>query len=150
MKGKILIGALAKAGKCKVQTVRYYEKLSLLPAPRRTSGNQRVYTPEHLELLTFIRHCRKLGFSLKQIKRFLELGDDQEQSCEEVDRISRQCLADVEKKIVRLQALQMDLNRIISSCKGGGVVADCQIIRSLLDHKKCLNDDHGGEILDEI
>lgn len=138
----MLIGAVAKAAKCDVQTVRYYEKIGLLPKPGRSSGNQRFYTPEHLERLTFIRHGRALGFSLGRIQRFIELGCNLDHSCSEVDAITRQCLADVEANIVRLEGLRAELKRMIDRCSGK-TVSDCQIIHVLADHGQCLIQDHG-------
>lgn len=137
----MLIGALSKAAGCDVQTVRYYEKIGLLSKPGRSAGNQRVYTQEHLERLTFIRHGRALGFSLDRMRRFIELGCKLDQSCSEIDAITRQCLADVEEKIVRLEGLKRELKRMLASCSGE-TVSNCQIIQALADHGQCLAHDH--------
>jgi len=59
----ITIGHLARATGCKVPTLRYYEKIGLSPEPHRSSGNTRLYGPEHLARLRLIQHCRDLGFS---------------------------------------------------------------------------------------
>ena len=137
----ILIGTLAKTTGCDVQTIRYYEKIGLLPKPHRSPGNQRIYDREHLERLTFIRHGRALGFSLDRIRRFLELGCDQDQPCGEIDAITRQCLEDVEEKILRLQGLKKELQRMLSRC-AGGTVSECRIIQTISDHGQCLACDH--------
>ena len=57
------IGELAKLADCQVETVRYYEREGLLPAPARSEGNYRLYSSEHLERLTFIRNCRTLDMN---------------------------------------------------------------------------------------
>ncbi|MBK5198544.1 MAG: MerR family transcriptional regulator [Methyloceanibacter sp.] len=75
------IGELAARTGCKVQTVRYYEQIGLMPEPVRTKGNQRRYGSRHLERLAFIRHSRQLGFSLQTIRELLSLADDPGRSC---------------------------------------------------------------------
>lgn len=136
------IGQMAKAGNCKVQTIRYYEQIGLLPKPGRSTGNQRVYNQEHMERLSFIRHSRELGFSLDQIRAILTLSDDPGQSCQEVDQIARNHLREVDSKIKRLQSLQQELRRMINQCQGNQV-ADCRILRVLADHELCHSDRHG-------
>ena len=141
MSGTFSIGQMAKAGNCKVQTIRYYEEIGLLPKPQRSGGNQRLYLEEHRERLSFIRHSRELGFSLDQIRQILDLTDDPTHSCAEVDQIARVHLMEVESKIKRLQSMRKELKRMISQC-AGDKVADCRIIKVLSDHALCLADEH--------
>ncbi len=135
------IGDMAKTGNCKVQTVRYYEEIGLLPTPARSSGNQRIYTRGNLDRLRFIRHARELGFPLERIREILALGDDPSHSCEQVDQIAREQLRDVESRIERLQSLHAELKRMISEC-GASRVAECRIIEVLSDHNLCLHPEH--------
>ena len=131
MNDKILmIGQLARRTRTKVETIRFYEKNGLLPAPSRTDGNYRAYEPGHLSRLSFIRRARELGFSLDQIREFLKLADDRSQSCAAVDAIAREHRKEVERKIEDLTALKSELDRMIDQC-GCGLVADCRIIESL-------------------
>lgn len=125
------IGALAKATDTKVVTIRYYERIGLLPAPARSASNYRVYAPPHLERLRFIRRCRDLGFTLDEVRELLRLSSEEGKSCAEVDRIAAVHLADTERKIADLTRLAARLRRIINRCEGGGVIADCRIIESL-------------------
>ena len=141
----MLIGALSRATGCKARTIRYYEEVGILPPPLRTGGNQRLYARDHLERLRFVRHCRDLGFSLEQIRRLLELGDDRDRSCAEVDGIARDHLAEVEAKIAKLQSLKREFERMIASCRGGLRVDDCRIIQALSDHNQCLSETHQPE-----
>ena len=76
------IGRLARETGCKVQTIRYYEQIALMPQPLRTAGNQRRYGPGHVARLAFIRHGRELGFPLDAIREFLSLSDDPDRPCE--------------------------------------------------------------------
>lgn len=124
------IGELGRATDTKVETVRYYERIGLLAAPRRTSGNYRAYDRGHLNRLSFIRRSRDLGFSLDQVRALLDLADQRDRPCEAVDEIARSHLAEVERKIADLEALRDELRGMVRRC-GHGVVRDCRIIEVL-------------------
>ena len=124
------IGELAAATRTKVETVRYYEKIALLPPPARTAGNYRSYGGDHLARLSFIRRARDLGFSLEAVRELLTLADDKGRSCEAVDGMARSHLAEIDGKIADLAALRGELDRVIRSCSHG-TVADCKIIETL-------------------
>lgn len=128
------IGHIAEAAGCKVQTVRYYEQIGLLPHPRRSQGNQRLYGKQDLERLLFIRHARELGFPLGSIRDLLSLSDQPDQPCDAVDRIARTQLAQVKRRLAQLQALQEELGRMIDQCSGDRI-ADCRIIEALTAHR---------------
>jgi Predicted transcriptional regulators len=124
------IGHLARETGTKVETVRFYEKSGLLPAPSRTEGNYRSYDEAHLKRLSFIRRARDLGFSLDEVRALLALSDDRERSCVAIDEIAKAHRIDIERKIADLQSMKAELDRMIDQC-GCGVVADCRIIESL-------------------
>jgi Cu(I)-responsive transcriptional regulator len=124
------IGELASATATKVETVRYYEKIGLLPPPARTSANYRAYGSEHLARLSFIRRARDLGFTLEAVRELLTLSDDKSQSCEAVDSIARVHLTEINQKVRDLKSLRSELNRVVGSCSHG-TVADCKIIETL-------------------
>jgi Cu(I)-responsive transcriptional regulator len=126
----LTIGHLARQTGTKVETIRFYEKNGLLPQPSRTEGNYRSYEEVHRNRLSFIRRARDLGFSLDQIREFLNLADDRSQSCAAVDAIAKEHRKEVERKIQDLIALKSELDRMIDQC-GCGLVADCRIIESL-------------------
>ena len=129
--GPLTIGALAKATHTKVATVRWYEHEGILPAAARTgSGNYRVYGPEHLRRLSFVRRCRDLGFSLEQVRALLALADQRERSCADVDALAREHLGEVERKIADLSSLARELRETINRC-GHGTIAECRIIEAL-------------------
>ncbi|TXN07954.1 helix-turn-helix domain-containing protein [Methylobacterium sp. WL103] len=127
------IGDLAAATNTHVETVRWYEKVKLLPTPPRSSSNYRLYGPEHLRRLSFIRRGRDLGFTVDQIRELLALADDRDRSCAEVDTIARVHLAEVERKLADLARLASELRDVIGQC-GCGSVADCRIIEALSPH----------------
>lgn len=124
------IGALARATGTKVETIRWYERVGLLPHPARSAGNYRSYGMAHLGRLSFIRRARDLGFSLEQIRALLDLAEQRDQPCGAVDAIARTHLEEVERKIADLQALQRELASLISQCRHGKV-AECGIVEAL-------------------
>ena len=124
------IGGLARQTNTKVETIRYYERIGLLPAPTRTGGNYRVYARTHLKRLSFIRRGRDLGFSLDEVRDLLHLSDDRDQSCADVDRIARLHLAEVERKLADLRALRAELRQMVDQCRHG-TIAECRIIEGL-------------------
>src|SRR4030088_879198 len=110
MESEILtIGHLARETGTKVETIRFYEKTGLLPAPGRTAGNYRSYDPDHLNRLSFIRRARDLEGSIPQTRALLGLADDKDQQCEAIDAIARAHLEAVNRKIRDLQALRREL-----------------------------------------
>jgi DNA-binding transcriptional MerR regulator len=139
------IGDLAGQTGAKVETIRYYEKAGLMPPAARTAGNHRAYTQAHIDRLAFIRHGRELGFPLESVRTLLTMADDPAQSCTKVDAIARQHLAEVRSRIARLQALEVELSRMVQEC-GCGRVADCHVIEVLADqtHARCLSPKHHG------
>jgi DNA-binding transcriptional MerR regulator len=124
------IGELARAAETKVETVRYYERIGLLPAPPRTCGNYREYSAAHVSRLSFIRRARDLGLSIEKIRALLDLADQREQSCEAVDTIAREHLADIKRKLADLEALGRELETVIGQCRHG-TVAECRILEAL-------------------
>lgn len=136
------IGELGVAASTKPETIRYYERIGLLPPPGRTSGNYRRYSAPHLQRLNFIRHARSLGFDIAEIRSLLELADDPDRDCADADRIAREHLRVVEAKIGRLAALRNELKRIVGVCRGGTVGA-CRVLEALGDHSRC-STEHAG------
>ncbi|RED45775.1 MerR family transcriptional regulator [Aestuariispira insulae] len=136
------IGRMARETGCKVQTIRYYEQIGLLPPAMRTAGNQRVYSQDDRNRLAFIRHSRELGFHLDAIRKLLSLSDDPDHSCDEADVIAKEQLAEVEHRIARLQSLKGELESMIKQCKGGKIKS-CRVVEVLSDHSLCHDTDHG-------
>ncbi|SFH28715.1 Cu(I)-responsive transcriptional regulator [Palleronia marisminoris] len=138
----LTIGSLAKKTGTKVQTIRYYEQIGMMPEPGRTAGGQRRYGDPELDRLAFIRHARQLGFSLEAIRELLDLSDQPDRPCHEADAIARRQLKQVEQRLARLEALRTELKRMVHDCSGGQT-ADCRVLEVLRDHSECLTD-HAG------
>ncbi|MFQ1701882.1 MerR family transcriptional regulator [Loktanella agnita] len=135
----LTIGTLGKKTGTKVQTIRYYEEIGLMPEPGRTAGGQRRYDEAQLDRLSFVRHARQLGFSLDAIRELLDLSDDPNRPCHEADAIARRQLIQVEQRMARLEALQKELKRMVHECSGGKS-SDCRVLEVLRDHSECLTD----------
>ncbi|WP_029605255.1 helix-turn-helix domain-containing protein [Kozakia baliensis] len=128
------IGDLARATGTKVETIRFYEKSGLLPAPPRTAANYRAYNAVHLDRLSFIRRARDLGFSMEQVATLLDLADCKDQSCEAVDIVTRAHLLEIDRKLRDLRALRKELAAMIANCDHN-TIADCRIIEALAPRK---------------
>jgi len=137
------IGTLAKRTGTKVQTIRYYEQIGLLPEPERSEGGQRRYGDADQDRLAFVRHARQLGFALDAIRELLELSDNPGRSCADVDRIAQRQLKEVEIRIARLESLRMELKRMLRECRSD-TIADCRVLEVLRDHAACLTDHETG------
>ena len=126
------IGEASRRSGVKVPTIRYYEQIGLLPVPARTEGQRRLYADSDLSRLSFIRHARELGFDVEAIRTLLSLQDNPQQSCAAADETARARLDEVDRRIASLQALRVELARMIDGCTAGRV-AECRVIETLSD-----------------
>jgi MerR family mercuric resistance operon transcriptional regulator len=110
-----------------IETIRYYEKIKMLPAPARTKGGHRVYGPKETRILVFIRRGRELGFTLDQIRTLLNLAAPGKASCREVRAIATCHLEDVRAKMADLEKLERLLAKTIKQCSGKAV-PDCPVL----------------------
>src|SRR5215831_10799320 len=110
------IGELSRRTGVHVETIRYYEKIKMLPAPRRTAGGHRVYGPQQARVLAFIRRGRELGFTLEEIRALLALAGPGKASCAEVRAIATRHLEDIRTKIGDLTKLERLLSRTVAKC----------------------------------
>ena len=125
------IGELALTTGSGIETIRYYEREGLLPRTARTSGNYRRYGQEHVELLSFIRHCRSLDMSLDEIRILLRFRSGAQENCGEVNALLDIHLRHVEERIAELQSLERQLQALREKCSSGRPAADCGILRGL-------------------
>lgn len=121
---------LARRTGANLETIRYYEKVGLLPPPPRTSTGYRSYDSVHERRLRFVLRARELGFSLAEIHALLRLADEREQPCAEASRLAMTHLADVRAKIADLRRMERVLNHVVGQC-GDGTRPDCPLIDSL-------------------
>ncbi len=128
----LAIGALAKATGCKVETIRYYERIGLLAAPARSRGGHRHYGDEALKRLNFIRRARRLGFALDAVRALLAMADGEERNCAKAERIAAAHLDDVHAKIADLERMESVLAVMVAEC-AGGTTPECPVIEALYD-----------------
>lgn len=126
------IGALAAQSGTLVETIRYYERIGLMPSPPRSASGYRQYRAEHLQRLLFLRRCRALGFSIEEIRSLAALASRRERSCRKVKSIAERHLEDVRRKRSDLLRLECALSALVDSC-GGGRIADCKILEALAE-----------------
>lgn len=125
------IGKLAQATLCSVETVRYYEREGLLPPSVRSSGNYRLYGPDHVKRLRFIRHCRSLDMSHDEIRTLLAFRDAPQKSCDEVNVLLDEHIGHVAHRIAELKALERELKELRGRCGAVRTARDCGIMQSL-------------------
>lgn len=133
------IGDLSRRTGVKIPTIRYYEQMGLIQAPERSEGNQRRYTANELQRLSFIKHARDLGLNIDAIRDLTELSTDPDKPCADAHAIAGDHLSRIQEKIMRLQRLEKELRRIVGRCDAGRI-GNCRVIEALCDHALCTND----------
>lgn len=134
MSTPLTIGALSKQSGVNVETIRFYERSGLLPAPQRTPSGYRSYRAEDVRRLRFIRRGRELGFSLEEIRELLELAAHPQQPCASADRMVREHLDAIETRIRDLQNLQQELRKL-GNCPSAEA-EHCRLLEAL-DARHC-------------
>lgn len=126
----ILRAQLSHRTGCNLETIRYYEKVGLLPAPPRSANGYRIYPPDLVQRLQFILRARDLGFAMEEIRSLLSLTDTGQQTCAEVMAKTEAHLLDVRCRINDLQRIEQTLELSLAECSGKKV-ADCPILDAL-------------------
>jgi MerR family mercuric resistance operon transcriptional regulator len=121
------IGHLAEEAGVHLETIRYYQRLGIMPTPRREYGTVRRYGNDALGRLHFIKRARALGFSLDEVKRLLELSTTGR--CDDARAIAEQKSRIIDAQIADLRAAKAALNELIGACNAGG--KDCPMVDRL-------------------
>jgi MerR family mercuric resistance operon transcriptional regulator len=127
----ITVGQLARAAAVNVETVRYYQRIGLLPMPRRDYGSIRRYLADDLKRIRFIRRAQKLGFSLDEVALLLGLSDGKH--CQETKALAQTRLAVVGEKIADLEAIRLALKGLVAKCSKGSRGCGCPLIDALIE-----------------
>lgn len=114
----LTIGKLSQLTGVNIETIRYYEKIKVLPTPSRTESGRRIYGPMERRILAFVRRSRELGFSLDEVRTLLRLGGPEKASCREVRDIAAHHLDDIRAKISDLRKLERLLTKTVAQCTG--------------------------------
>ena len=125
------IGELSAASSTQVETIRYYEREGLLPAPARTQGNFRVYEAQHLQRLQFIRYCRTLDMSLDEVRVLLRFKDAPGEDCGHVNALLDEHIGHVSKRIKELRTLERQLKDLRHRCGDVRSADQCGILAGL-------------------
>ncbi len=128
---EMTIGQLAEAAEVNVETVRYYHRRGLLPAPPRPIGGIRRYPTDMLTRLRFIKRSQSLGFSLDEVEALLSLHDGR--ACSTARSIAEHKLAEVRQRIQDLSMLEGALTTLVQRCSTSKGKVSCPLIEALMD-----------------
>ncbi|WP_211238894.1 Cd(II)/Pb(II)-responsive transcriptional regulator [Carnimonas nigrificans] len=128
------IGELAEHAGCAVETIRYYERIGLLPEARRSAANYRLYSSVHAEQLCFIRRCRSLDMSLDEISTLLALRSSSNRHCQEIEQVVSNHLSHVQARIEELEMLRDQLTELHACCGTEQEGESCAILTRLERH----------------
>ena len=129
--GTLQIGEVARRAGVNIRTLHYYEGRGLLPNPRRSPSNYRLYTEDAVRRVRFVKHAQELGFTLEEIKELLALRIDSRATCANVRARTEDKIHAIEGKVKALHAMRRALERLAAACSGGGSVSDCPILEAL-------------------
>ena len=121
------IGGLSKKAGVNIETIRYYEKIGIMPKPPRSEGGNRLYDAEQAKRLSFIRRSRELGFPIDEIRELLKLVDEKSSTCAEIATLSQKHLDDIKAKIKDLRKIEHHMKDMLSQCSKDSA-PDCAII----------------------
>lgn len=124
------IGSLSQQSGVNIETIRYYEKIGVMPKPGRSTGGYRVYGPEHVKRLHFVRRGRELGFSLDELRGLLRLVDGHSYTCAEVHALTVEHLEDIRQKIADLKRLERVMSNMAASCTRDQL-PECPVVDAL-------------------
>ncbi len=129
----MLIGQLAKQAGVHRETIRFYERIGLLPKPKRSQSRYRIYEKQHLQRLQFIIRAKGLGFSLSDVAGLLGIADGRIVRCSEVRDIAQERLGYIDGQIADLKKLGQSLQALLKQCSKSRRINGCPIIDVLSD-----------------
>lgn len=127
------IGEVAASAGVNIQTLRYYERRGLLPKPRRRGSGYRVYEPETVQLVRFIKRAQELGFTLAEVSDLIRLRKTDQRGANQVRALATAKLEDIERKVNQLGAMRQALQVLVEECACEGKAPACPIIEALND-----------------
>src|SRR5690554_7111654 len=125
------IGEISKHSSVAVETIRYYEKIGLLPKPHRDVSGYRAYRTAHLDRLLFIKRCRNLDMAQDEIRELIRLSENPEADCHQVDALLASHLSHVRERLKELTNLENTLQQLQRACSDAGTVQECGIMGGL-------------------
>ncbi|MBI4556732.1 MAG: MerR family DNA-binding protein [Candidatus Hydrogenedentes bacterium] len=134
MEKSLTIGRLARACKLPISTLRYYERVGLLPATLRSDGNYRLYGRDAVARVQFIRAAQSVGFTLDDVKQLLDYRDGRTAPCREVQRLIERRLSDLCDRLRQLKRLQKELEAALVRCRTQETTGRCAVMEKLSDN----------------
>ena len=128
------IGELARHAGVAVDTVRYYERLGLLPEPRRIASGYRDYARTDLDRLKFIRNSKALGFTLDEIRELMDVLSSDAGDRAVVRQLAQDRLDRIDTQLAQLQAVRESLHQVVARCSGKGPLEGCPIVEAVMAH----------------
>jgi Hg(II)-responsive transcriptional regulator len=133
---RITVGDLARRAGVHVETVRFYERKGVLPPPQRAESGYRLYSPEAVTRLRFVKRAQELGFTLREITALLALWEDPAATCAHVKHQAEEKLADIRRRIRALRRMEEALEALARTCSGGQrPMAECPILDALSESR---------------
>lgn len=129
----LTIGSVARRVGVAIDTIRYYEREGLMPAPQRRASGYRSYGEAAVVQLRFIRRAKELGFTLEEIRDLLALSADRQRGVKAVKQRAQHRLAAITRRIAELTRVRDALAELVASCPGHGKPEQCPILRALTD-----------------
>jgi Hg(II)-responsive transcriptional regulator len=124
-------GQVARRAGVNVETLRYYERRGLLPAPPREGSGYRAYDPDAVRIVRFVKRAQELGFSLDEVEALLGLAAGGPDGCEAVQRLTEERITELDRRIADLQAMRGSLERLLATCQRPRTQRVCPLIRSI-------------------
>ncbi len=125
------IGQLATVCDCPTETIRYYEKIGLLPSPLRKANGYRSYDDQHRKWLQFILRSRALGFTQKEVRRLSDIAQQSQPICADIHKLMEEHIIDVQTKLKELRRMEQALVRLKIKCQEG-TLNECPVIDELM------------------
>jgi Hg(II)-responsive transcriptional regulator len=125
------IGEVASGAAVNIETIRYYERVGLLPSPARGSSGYRAYTVQAVLRVRFIKRAQELGFTLTEIRDLLALREQSETACTRVEASATAALQRIAEKSRDLERMRLALSKYVDACRTAGRLAECPLLRAL-------------------
>ena len=127
----LTVGKLAQAAGVGVETIRFYQKRGLLQQPNRSGSGYRIYQPDDVARIRFIKHAQSVGFTLKEIADLIQLEQDSRSRCGDLKVRADEKIRLIDEKIAELNRMRNELAQLSSSCASDQPLSECKLIGCL-------------------
>ncbi len=128
----LTVGVLAKESNINLETVRYYERIGLMPKPKRRESGYRFYGEDDVARLSFIVRAKELGFTLKEIRELLAMRIDSDTKCADMKSLAERKILDIETRINDLRRISEHLQALVEQCTDGDLsLEECPVVKAL-------------------